>query len=182
MNKNDGESQRVIFKSVAIVNNEFTELLISFWNTNGKDLQKQLRVGPVCIFTCVGVMVFTSSEARLLSSVVFPALSSPRSTILTSCSVDPFSFSMTESKPCREEAKAARSYICRTHHWKKKYHDRSFVIGYFNYTVFVEGQNTKCEFNSIREKTAHYLLFPEAEGLHHIWRKIKMKSFKTDDV
>lgn len=47
-------------------------------------------------------MVLTSSEARLFSSVVFPALSKPSSTILTSCSVVPFSFSMTESKPCME--------------------------------------------------------------------------------
>lgn len=54
------------------------------------------------LLTCVGVMVFTSSEARLFSRVVLPALSSPRSTILTSCSVDPLSFSMTESKPCTE--------------------------------------------------------------------------------
>lgn len=59
--------------------------------------------------TWVGVMVFTSSEARLFSRVVLPALSKPRSTILTSCSVDPFSFSMTESKPCRRRQKEGRS-------------------------------------------------------------------------
>lgn len=59
--------------------------------------QNMLKVNPI---TCVGVMVFTSSEARLFSRVVLPALSRPRSTIRTSCSVVPFSFSMTESKPC----------------------------------------------------------------------------------
>ena len=56
-------------------------------------------VTEVLVFTCVGVMVLTSSEARLFSRVVFPALSSPSRTILSSVSVEPFSLWMTESKP-----------------------------------------------------------------------------------
>lgn len=49
--------------------------------------------------TCVGVMVLTSSDARHLSSVVLPALSRPNRTILSSSSVDPFSFCITDSRP-----------------------------------------------------------------------------------
>lgn len=125
-------------------------------------------LGVLRPLTCVGVMVLTSSEARLFSKVVFPALSNPRSTILTSCSEDPFSFSMTESKPY-VEGLSRRVGQCHPDHKLtsafttpsglvdllcvgiKKYHDRSFAIGYLNFLKF-ELTKALVNFRKIKDK------------------------------
>lgn len=52
------------------------------------------------LHTCVGVMWLMSSDASCLSKVVFPPLSRPSSSILTSWSGVLFSLRRMESNPC----------------------------------------------------------------------------------
>lgn len=64
--------------------------------------------------TCVGVMWLMSSEANCLSSVVFPPLSRPSSSIRTSWSGVLFSLRRMESNPCHDKQ---NEYVKLTRNW-----------------------------------------------------------------
>lgn len=64
------------------------------------------------LHTCVGVMWLMSSDASCLSRVVFPPLSRPSSSILTSWSGVLFSLRRMDSNPCNSQVRAAMWCYC----------------------------------------------------------------------
>lgn len=77
------------------------------------------------LYTCVGVMWLMSSDASCLSKVVFPPLSKPSSSILTSWSGVLFSLRRMDSNPCKENKRISdkcdvtlpeRSAVAAKHH------------------------------------------------------------------
>lgn len=66
---------------------------------------------PLCL-TCVGVMWLMSSDANCLRSVVFPPLSRPSSSILTSWSGVLFSLRRMDSNPYNKQLKTAAWCYC----------------------------------------------------------------------